>query len=74
MSKQPKKQNSREDLEAKLNEWSDYEHKVREKGDAFRRELEDITKKPVYTKKDADRVKEIVDEFAKVMTDMPKPL
>ena len=44
------------------------------KGDEFRKELNTITSKVLYTKKDADRVKELVEEFAKVMHEMPKPL
>jgi uncharacterized membrane protein YfbV (UPF0208 family) len=67
-------QRSKEQLESKLKEWSDYERKVREKGNAFQKELSTITKKPVYSKKDADRVEQIVDEFAKVMLEMPSPL
>lgn len=67
-------QRSKEQLENKLKEWSDYERKVREKGNAYRKELSTITKQPVYTKKDADRVEQIVEEFAKVMLEMPSPL
>ncbi len=67
-------QHSKEELEGKLKEWSEYARKVREKGVAFRNELGKITKAPVYTKKDADRVAEIVEEFAKVMEDMPSPI
>ncbi len=67
-------QHSKEELESKLKEWTDYQHKVREKGDEFRKELNAITSKVLYTKKDADRVKELVEEFAKVMHEMPKPL
>ena len=65
---------SKEELENKLKEWSEYERKVREEGDAFRRELKTITTKVVYNKKDADRVAELVEEFAKVMQEMPAPL
>ena len=65
---------SKEELENKLKEWSDYQRKVHEKGDEFRKELATITKKVLYTKKDADRVAELVEEFAKVMQDMPAPL
>jgi hypothetical protein len=67
-------QHSKEELEDKLKEWTDYQRKVREKGDEFRKELDTITSKVLYTKKDADRVKELVEEFAKVMHEMPKPL
>jgi hypothetical protein len=67
-------QHSKEELESKLKEWSEYERKVHEKGDAFRKELATINKKPVYTKKDADRVAELIEEFAKVMLEMPAPL
>jgi len=68
------RQRSKEELESKLKEWSEYERRVREKGEAFRAELAAIPKKVLYTKKDADRVAELVEEFAKVMQDMPKPL
>jgi DNA-binding ferritin-like protein (Dps family) len=67
-------QHSKEELEGKLKEWTEYQHKVHEKGDEFRKELNAITSKILYTKKDADRVKELVEEFAKVMHEMPKPL
>jgi DNA-binding ferritin-like protein (Dps family) len=63
-----------EELEEKLREWSDYQNRVRQKGDEFRKELAAITKKPLYTKKDADRVAELVDAFSTVMHDMPEPL
>ena len=67
-------QHSKEELENKLKEWSDYQVKVRQKGDEFRKEIAAITKKPLYAKKDADRVAELIEEFAKVMLVMPKPL
>ena len=67
-------QHSKEEMENKLKEWSEYQVKVRAEGDEFRRELATITKKPLYTKKDADRVAELIEEFAKVMLVMPKPL
>jgi phage-related protein len=67
-------QHTKEELENKLKEWTDYQRKVVDKGNAFRKELGTIAKKPLYTKKDADRVAELVEEFARVMMDMPTPL
>ena len=68
------REHSKEELESKLKEWSNYQSKVQEKGEAFRKELVAIPKKVLYTKKDADRVAELVEEFAKVIQEMPQPL
>ena len=68
------RQATKEEIAAKLKEWNEYERKVKEKGNAYRNELATIVKKPVYTKKDAERVAELVEEFAKVMHEMPAPL
>lgn len=68
------RQHSKEELESKLKEWSEYQAKVQQKGEEFRKELNAIPKNPLYNKKAADRVAELVEEFAKVMHDMPEPL